>query len=357
MAIRINFDSQNNAIEPTLVLATRSGKKLGSIPAVNISVSDALNSPFDLSFTLYKSLSKDSKSGSTNTLVDTYELWDEVEDFRLVWCRDWDVWFEMSVEVSESDSTVKNISCKSLGEAELSQIKLYTIEINTEDDIARKDYSPTIIFDASKPEASLLHRIMEKAPHYTIKHVDSSIAQLQRTFTFDNISILDAFHKIEEEVDCIFIIDSGTDADGNIERKVSVYDLLDYCPKCKHRESSMNTCPECKNTEIIKGYGKDTTIFVSTDNLTDSIVYKTDVASVKNCFKLSGGDDLMTATIRNCSPTNDGYLWYVTEKMRKDMSVGLKQKLADYDTQYDYYLNDYILDMPSSIRSAYDNLV
>ena len=43
MAVRIKFDSTHNAIPPTLVLATRSGKKIGSIPAYNIILKDGMN--------------------------------------------------------------------------------------------------------------------------------------------------------------------------------------------------------------------------------------------------------------------------------------------------------------------------
>ena len=50
MPVRIKFDSTHNVIQPTFVLATRSGHKLGVIPAVNISVSDNFNSAFELEF-------------------------------------------------------------------------------------------------------------------------------------------------------------------------------------------------------------------------------------------------------------------------------------------------------------------
>ena len=58
-------------------------------------------------------------------------------------------------------------------------------------DIARDDYTfPTVLYDVEHKDSSLLHRIMEKARHYTVIHVDSTIADIQRTFTFDDISIL-----------------------------------------------------------------------------------------------------------------------------------------------------------------------
>lgn len=54
------------------------------------------------------------------------------------------------------------------------------------------------------PEASALDRILkDKASHYTIVHVDSSIANLQRTFSWDGSSIKDAFDDIANEVECL----------------------------------------------------------------------------------------------------------------------------------------------------------
>lgn len=119
MAVRIKFDNTHNVIQPTFVLATRAGHKLGSIPATNISVSDSFNSCFELEFQVNQT-----ENGQK------YHLWDKITDFKLVWCKEWDVWFEMYVSLQDDNDTVKNVSCVSLGEAELSQINLYNIEIN-----------------------------------------------------------------------------------------------------------------------------------------------------------------------------------------------------------------------------------
>ena len=42
MAILIKFDSTHNAQSPTYVLATRSGRRLGKLPAYNITFKDIL---------------------------------------------------------------------------------------------------------------------------------------------------------------------------------------------------------------------------------------------------------------------------------------------------------------------------
>ena len=346
MAVRIKFDNTHNVIQPTFVLATRAGHKLGSVPATNISVSDSFNSGFDLEFKVQK----------TDNGVQ-YPLWDKLTDFKLVWCREWDVWFEIYVSIDDEEGEVKNVSCISLGEAELSQVNLYNIEINTEDDIARDDYSPTVLYNADKPEASLLNRITEKVPHYSIKHVDTSIASIQRTFSFDGTSIYDAFQDIAEEIDCLFVIDSGTNDDGEISRSISVYDLESYCVNCGHRDNFTGKCPKCGSTDILTGYGEDTTIFVSTENLADNISFETDTDSVKNCFRLEAGDDLMTATVRSCNPNGSQYIWYVSDELRADMSDELSAKLAEYDTTYEYYNDEYTYSISGDEIAKYNALV
>lgn len=344
MAIKIKFDSANKIQTPTFVLATRTGRKLGNIPAYNISFSDSLNACSELFF----------KVNKVNNGIE-YAHWDKLKDFRLVWCKDWDIWFEIYVEIDSTKGLVKNVSAKSLGEAELSQINLYDIEINTEDDIAREDYKiPTVLYNPEHPEASLLHRIMEKAPHYHIDHVDSSIANIQRTFSFNNTSLYDALQDISEEIKCLFIINSGSDSKGHIDRKISVYDLESYCYDCGNREEFTIACPKCGSKNISSGYGKDTTIFISEQNLADNITYSTDTNSVKNCFKLEAGDDLMTATVRNCNPNGTDYIWHISDDTKEDMSKELVDKLNSYDDLYKYYQNDYVMNLNVS---AYNSLV
>lgn len=346
MAVRIKFDNTHNVIQPTFVLATRAGHKLGIIPATNISVSDSFNSCFELEFQV-----------NQNDNGNKYYLWDKITDFKLVWCREWDVWFEMYVSVQDDNDTIKNVSCVSLGEAELSQINLYNIEINTEDDIARDEYSPTVLYKKDNPSASLLHRIMEKAPHYSIRHVDASISNIQRTFTFNGISLYDAFQNISEEIDCIFIIDSGTADNGTINRSISVYDLETYCAECGHRDSFSGKCPKCGSKNILNGYGQDTTIFISTENLADNIILTTDTDSVKNCFRLEAGDELMTATIRSCNPNGSQYIWYISDETKNDMSDDLVSKLSDYDETYDYYYNKHEVTFAGTTVTDYNELV
>ena len=54
MAVRIRFDSTHNVIQPTFVLSTRKGKKLGKLPIYNLVFKDGMNTFSELSFRVNK---------------------------------------------------------------------------------------------------------------------------------------------------------------------------------------------------------------------------------------------------------------------------------------------------------------
>lgn len=350
--IEISPDGQ--PITPDLVLAYRGGTKQGIIHNVqSLTNANALAETAEISFDVYKE-------------VDGTEcqLWDDIRDFRLVYIPHLDTstfnpWYELSVEVDENDCTIKHCQGVHLQEAELGQLTLNGVEINTEDDIARDDYSPTIIYDPKNPEASALDRILkDKASHYTIVHVDSSIANLQRTFSWDGSSIKDAFDDIANEVECLFVYGEYTNNDGKIHRTISVYDLNDRCMECGERGSfTTKVCPKCGSANINYGYGTDSGIFLSHENFVGDITYSSNKDSVKNCFRLVAGDDLMTATIRNINPSGSQYIWYLSDSVRSDMSKELQDKLNAYDKEYASYSNEKQIDIPSTAISEYNALI
>ena len=379
MAIKIKFDAANNPENPTFVLAKRNGDKIGKVNTKAIEVSDNMNDASEVTFTVYKYI-----DGRKDT------LWDSIVNFKLLHCVEWDKWFEIIVEVDESNETVKTVFATSLGHAELSQIMLYDIQINTDGDdgdIAREDYViPTVLYrengvlgegitesdvkfykevckeDMKFPfeyykEASLLHRILkDKAPHYSIAHVDETVRYMQRTFEFDDTSIYDACQEIAEELNCLFVFDSCSDDNGNIQRTISVYDLESNCNSCGYRGEFIDVCPECGGIDIDDGYGDDTMIFVTSDEIADNIQLETDTESIKNCFKLEAGDDLMTATIRNCNPNGTDYIWHLSDDMKADMSRELVARIEEYDQLYEEYKTR-LIDIDESVLSEYNSLV
>lgn len=347
MAIKINFDSSGNPEAPTFILMSMSGKKFGELDKKNIIIKDCLNDVEEISFDVYKYL--DNKK---------WHLWDDIRDLRLIWCKEWNNCFKIKIDVDESTETKKHIYAVKLSAAELSQIMLYDIEINTETDIEREEYKiPTIFYNFEHPEASLLNRITEKVGNYTIEHVDATIARIQRTFTFNDISVYDAFQEIAKEIGCIFVLSCALDENGKIKRTISVYDLQSNCHDCGYRGEFTNTCPKCGSKNLNEGYGDDTTIFITSDELADDIQLTTNTDAVKNCFKLEAGDDLMTATIRNCNPNGSGYIWRIPDYMKEDMSQELVDKINTYDNRYAYYQKDYVADINSGLLNKYNALV
>lgn len=351
MAIKVKFDSAGAPLPLRLILATRAGNRIRELPINEVRFKDTLTNGSEISFEVHRNLCLDH-----NGNVDD-PFWRRITDFKLAYCPEFDRWYELHIEVNESDETMKVVNAVSLGEAELSQINLYEFEANTEDDIARDDYEPTILYNSDNPEASLIDRMLKKAPHYRVAHVDESVADVQRTFDFDGKSIRDAFDEVAKEIGCLFQFDCVKADDGKVDRTVSVYDLENYCTSCGYRGDFTSQCEKCGSTAIRPGYGKDTTIFVSKDNLANSIVYSTDVDSVKNCFRLEAGDDLMTATVINCNPNGSQYIWFFSDEMMEDMSDELRDKIADYNEMYDEYQNTYSYSPPSDLVTQYNNIV
>ena len=349
MAIDIKFDLTGNPEPPTIILANRNGNKLGqlNVDEKSINIIDKFNDASEFSFTLNKYINDE-----------ITPLWEKVVDFKLVYCKEWDTWFEIKVELDEATETVKTVYCTQLGQAELSQINLYNIEINTEKDIERDDYKISILYDKDDPKSSILNRMLEKAPHYRIAYVAPTITNIQRSFSFDDTSIYDGFQEIAEEIGCLFDFPSNSGEDGKIQRDIFVYDLQQSCNDCGHRGEYIDKCPKCGSTDITNGYGEDTLIFVTADELaSDGIELSTDVDAVKNCFKLEAGDDLMTATVRSCNPNGTDYIWYFSDAIKEDMPKDLVDKLNSYNELYENACNEYISDLDVNLLNGYNSLV
>ena len=318
--IEIGADGQ--PIEPTLVLSSRGGNKIGAIQNVrSINITHPLSDVAELSFDVYK-------------VVDgvEYKDWNKIKDFRLIQIPYNNTWFEAKVTLDEEDDIVKHVTCVHANEAELGQLNLYEVEINTDADIERDDYEETFFYDEDNPKASLLHRVLsDKAPHYQIYHVDDSLKGLWRQFSFNGISIQDALNQIAEEVGCLFVYGEWSQNDGKYHRTISAYDLEDYCNECGKRGNySEHVCTNCGSTNITYGYGEDTGIFISRENLATSINYESNTDNLKNCFRLVAGDDVMTAAIKSCNPSMSQYIWYFSDDMLDDMSDELRQKVTEY---------------------------
>lgn len=343
MSLSLQFDEGNVIEDFTIVLSKRNHEHYGEIANVKrdtINCKVNMNAADEISFDIYKYVLDESGNKRDE------RLWNQIVDFRLIWIKELDEYFEINVTLDDStENVVKSIVGISLCEAELSQTNLYDIEINTENDIARDDYVVTKFYDKDNQKASLLHRVLNKNPGYTIKHVDKSLVNLQRSFSIDGTSVYDFLTgECSEQFNCLFQFDST-------DRSISVYDLYTVCGDCGYRGEYEHICPEC-GSENLYYYGEDTTIYVDKTNLTDEIQITMDAGSVKNCFKLVAGDDYMTSVIRDLNQNGSDYIYYITEDQKKDMPSELVEKIESYDELYASYTAEY----EQLIQDIYDTL-
>ena len=236
---KIQTDVDGSIVQPTIVLGTRSEKKYGVINNIQaLKISHPMNSASEISFDVYKYI-----NGVKNP------NWDMIKNFKFIYLPNVSderyQWYEITVNIDESNDTIKHITGIHANEAELGQLMLYEIEINTPDDIDRDDYETitidgkeygTVFFNPEHPNNSLLHRVLkDKASHYEIIHVDETLCNIQREFSINGSSIYDTLvGTIGTEIQCLFEFGRKPvgGEDGRFYRTISVYDLLDYCPDC-----------------------------------------------------------------------------------------------------------------------------
>ena len=332
---------------PIIVLCNRNGDRINVIENVS-----AVNQVFDFQSVFELSFDVAEYSDGNRCTV-----WDEIKDFKLVYLPQYELWFEIYVTTKDDNGLTKSISATHLNEAELSEVNLYGIEINTEDDLKLQSYVPTVFYNPDDTAHSLLNRLLNKMPHYSIYHVDDSLRNLQRNFSFDAKSIMDAFDEIAEECECVFIFGEHDNGDTTITRTISAYDMLDYCKDCGERgEFDDGFCTECSSTNIVERYGNDTNVFITNENLANEVTHTVDTDSVKNCFHLEAGDDLMTATIASVNK-NSSYLWFIPEETRNEMSGELQEKLVQYDADTNYYTSEHETVLDADMLTQYNQLI
>lgn len=364
---KVLFNSQGLIETPTLLLQHKNFETIGNGGITNVSgltYKNNFNDANEVSFKIHK-FNNEKK----------HPLWDSMVDFKIIYIPQLHERFEISVTTSEEDPNdiSKSITGTSLCEAELSQITLRNVQINTETDMTNPLYDenfPTILY--RDPEeydsvenlaiwakskydylrdktaypteesviarkktilkhASLLHRVLEKAPHYSISCVADTLKKLKTVheFTFDGTDILSALKDtIADDFHCVFIFNSEN-------RTISVLDLYSTCNNCGYRGDYMDECPECGSNNITNKYGEDTNILINSTNLTTQITLDSNSDSQKNCFYITGADDTINAAIANVNPNGTQYIYYFSNETLADMPTELQSKLRSYNTLYD----------------------
>lgn len=315
---------------PKIFLMSRSLKKRGIIaPIESLIITPKFKDSVECSFTVYK---------ENNGI--TLPLFDRIKDNCIIMIEGYGL-FQIKISLHETDAVYKEVTGTTMQANELSQCYC-KLQINTEDDIARKDYNkdyPTLFYrkDGHK-EASLLHRILTYAPTYTIGHVDSSLWHINREFSCDNSTVYDFFQTVAEEVGCIFVF-------SRYKREINVFDLEDHCanPECHGSRRVINgVCQKCKSSKYIEpGYGLDASTYLDTHNLLEEITDTIDADSIKNCFKLVAGDDTTTNLIGQRLIGNSPYIWTFSDFELEEFSDELREKWLAYQPYVDKFQEEF----------------
>ena len=357
---KIFYDKNLNIDTPTIILKKRDFTNIGSLIASEIKYKNNFASANELSFKVYKFLDE-----KLNV------IWDEINDYNVIYIPEYEEFFDIHVSLNEEIGTYKVVTCTALAESELSNVNLYDIEINTEEDILRDDYDadyPTIFYrDLSGYEvdsdmykklknASLLHRILNKASNYEIGHVDESLKTLTEFYEFSisDTNIYDELiGEIAEQYKCLFIFEIKEDG----TRLVHAYDLCNTCSTCGYRGEFYDECPECHSTDFNGAYGKDTTIFSSKENLATSSSIESNKDQLKNCFRVSGGDDMITSTVSLINPSGSNYYFYFSPETLASMPDDLRIKIESYSSESNKCLNNTAYVLNSTNVNNYNSVV
>ncbi len=321
---------------PTLVLESKDKTPLGVLDgAADITYKKNLNSANELSFTLYKCL-----DGKQNP------LWNALNDLKNIYIPEFKERFAIKVSCQEEVQETKAVTGTSLCEAELGQILLRGLEINTEQDLKNntsKRYQTTVFYRdilysdsdeaaEDKKKHSLLHRVLgNHASHYKIGTIDQSLKDLAFTFSADGTNIYDFLTgEVAKQMQCLFEFDS-------ITRTINAYALSDD-----------------PGTE---SYGNDTAILIDRENLASSLTCEGDVDSLKNCFYVEGGDETINAAFAQINPSGEQYLYYFSPEMLAEMPPSLRDAIGAYNAKAaeplaimpNYTTHQYIIDPVSNI--------
>lgn len=342
MNIKLPYTYENSLDDVNLIIKNNSLENIGNVTNfTNFNIRLNYNSFDEISFDVYEIINSQ-----------RCKFWELIDDLKNVYVEEANEVFKIYVSIDDSDCTIKHVNGKSLCEDELSNIKIYDTFINNSDDILREDYTSPTVFYNDNHKISLLHRVLEKAPHYIIGHVDESLKGLQYVFEFDSMSIYDALMEISDKIGCIFKFDS-------LARTINVYDLKNYCIDCQKRfDEKLNTCPECGGHNIVKGDGNDTVITVSKNNIASIMNLDSNEESYKNCLRIKTGDEMIDATIKNINPNGSEYIYYFNDKILNDMPVSLVDKIHEYNALNDYYVNEYSFTFDDvALKNKYNTLV
>lgn len=285
-SFNLSVDFLNNLEKPIIYIAKKDKTFLGAVSIYDdLSLTFNLNAYQTTSFKIYRDI-----NGKK------YEHYDDFQEDRLIMIQGIS-WYKIHVETNiENTGISKSITANSL-ECTLCNKRLIDFECNT-GEILYDDYVKTIFYDPTNPKGSLLYRVLNVAPSWSVGHVDATLANKQRSFDEDDIDIYSFLTgDVSEAFNCLFVFDT-------FNMTINAYDLDDY--------------------------GEDTNIYISMDNLAQSMTESIDENSIITCYRVNGGDGIYINEV-NPNSTNKIYNF---EYYLPEMEESIQNKVKLYNEKY-----------------------
>lgn len=285
-SFNLPVDFLNNLEKPIIYIAKKDKTFLGAVSIYDdLSLTFNLNAYQTASFKIYRDINGNK-----------YEHYDDFQEDRLIMIQGIS-WYKIHVETNiENTGISKSITANSL-ECTLCNKRLIDFECNT-GEILYDDYVKTIFYDPTNPKGSLLHRVLNVAPSWSVGHVDATLANKQRSFDEDDIDIYSFLTgDVSEAFNCLFVFDT-------FNMTINAYDL--------------------------DNYGEDTNIYVSMDNLAQSMTESIDENSIITCYRVNGGDGIYINEV-NPNSTNKIYNF---EYYLPEMEESIQNKVKLYNEKY-----------------------
>lgn len=316
---------------PVILLKKRNNEVIGCINYSELKMKLSGSGPDEISFNVYH---------ETDGIV--CDFWNEIIDLKIVDVVGYGR-FEISLQKSTDTSILKVVTGRSL-EVELLQ-PVYGLHINDDDYFtygiedennldAYGNIKPIKVYNPSDPDHSLLHLLLaDKACHWQIGIVPEYITvtndgkqekelftSFQRTFTIDGKDIYSFLtEELASEANLVYVFDT-------YNRRINIYDQYEI--------------------------GDDTNVYINNRNLADKISIDNNSDSLKNCFKIIGGDDVITNYLSAVNMTGN-YIWGFSDIQLKDMPSGLANAIKAYLAYKDSLAGKYN-DTFTKLCSAYD---
>ena len=285
-SFNLPVDFLNNLEKPIIYIAKKDKTFLGAVSIYDdLSLTFNLNTFQTASFKIFRDINGKKQ-----------KHYDDFQEDRLIMIQGIG-WYKIHVETKIDDTGIsKSITANSL-ESTLCNKRLVDFQVNS-DDFEDEKYAKTVFYNPTDLNKSLLHRVLNVAPNWSVGHVDQSIANKQRTFDIDDSDVYSfLINDVSEAFNCLFIFDT-------FNMTVNAYDL--------------------------DNYGDDTNIFVSMDNLAQSMEETIDENSIITCYRVVGGENVEVAEI-NPNGTNKIYNF---EYYLPEMEESIQNKVIAYNEKY-----------------------